>query len=160
MSTFYLDASALVKRYNPEIGSSWIEAQVDPSSGHSLITAEFTMAEVAAALAAKHRAPKGITLKERNDAMSDFLADCEIRYQLIPVDRHMIEQAVNLTQSYRLRGYDAIHLATALNVNHVLTKRSQSPLIFVAADDDLLAAAEAEGVAIVNPNRKAEYDLD
>ncbi len=51
MSTLYLDASALVKRYSSEIGSTWVETQVDPAPGHSLVTAEFTMAEVAAAIA-------------------------------------------------------------------------------------------------------------
>lgn len=152
MSTLYLDASALVKRYSPELGSAWVESQVDPSSGHNLMTAEFTMAEVAAALAAKHRAPQGITLKERDDAMSDFLADCDTRYQLIVVDRHVVEQAVDLTQNHRLRGYDAIHLATALTVNATLTAANLPPLTFVAADDDLLAAARAEGLATENPN--------
>lgn len=56
------------------------------------------------------------------------------------------------TQNHRLRGYDAIHLATALTVNAALTAANLPPLIFVAADDDLLAAARAEGLATENPN--------
>lgn len=152
MSTLYLDASALVKRYSSEIGSTWVETQVDPASGHSLVTAEFTMAEVAAAIAAKHRAPQGITREERDDAVSDFLSDCNTRYLLVAVDRHVIERAVDLTQNHSLRGYDAIHLATALTVNATLTAANLPPLIFVAADNDLLAAANTEGLATENPN--------
>lgn len=71
MTTFYLDASALVKRYSPERGSAWVETLTTRSPENSFVTAEFTMAEAAAAFAAKHRAPKGITLKERDDALSD-----------------------------------------------------------------------------------------
>ena len=57
-----------------------------------------------------------------------------------------------MTQNYRLRGYDAVQLAAALTANAVLTSAGLSPLIFAAADDDLLNAARAEGLAAENPN--------
>jgi len=155
VSTLYLDASALVKRYSSEVGSAWVETHVAALSGHSLVTAEFTIVEVAAALAAKHRAPQGITAKERDDIMGDFLADCESRYQLISVDRFIVERAVGLTQNHRLRGYDAIHLATALTVNNILIERDLSSLIFVAADNDLLVAANLERLTTENPNEQS-----
>lgn len=47
--------------------------------------------------------------------------------------------------------YDAVHLACALALNEPLVDSGQPPLIFVAADEDLLAAA-AEGLATDNPN--------
>ena len=53
---------------------------------------------------------------------------------------------------HRLRGYDAIQLATALMTNETLTAAGLPSLIFIAADDDLLAAARDEGLAADNPN--------
>ena len=73
MSVFYLDTSALVKRYFPEIGSAWIQSLTDPSAGHTLVVSTLTRVETAAALAAKHRAPGGITRAERDQAVSLLL---------------------------------------------------------------------------------------
>jgi len=51
-----------------------------------------------------------------------------------------------------LRGCDAIHLAAAVAVNWELLSKQLPPLTFVAADEDLLKAAEAEGLPTENPN--------
>ncbi len=152
MSHCYLDASAVVKRYSPEIGSVWVKTLTDPLSGHTIILGEITLAEAAAALAAKHRASGGISRKERDDAVSLFLGHCDVEYALVATTRSIIDQAVNLTQNHRLRGYDAVQLAAALAADKALTTASLPHLIFVAADGDLLAAANAQGLATENPN--------
>jgi len=123
MSAYYLDTSALVKRYFPETGSAWMLALTDPATGNDLILSELTMVEAAAAIAAKHRAPGGITLRERDDALNDMLRRCDTEYQLIPCSRSILERAVSLTQNHRLRGYDAVQLATALTVNGAVPRR-------------------------------------
>jgi predicted nucleic acid-binding protein len=56
VSVFYLDTSALVKRYLAEVGSAWVVALTDPSIGHTIITAEIAQVEAAAAIAARQRA--------------------------------------------------------------------------------------------------------
>jgi uncharacterized protein len=76
VSVFYLDTSALVKRYLPEIGSAWVETITDPSSGHTIVTAEIAQVEAAAAIAARQRAPSGITLQERDDAVDLLAVHC------------------------------------------------------------------------------------
>ena len=111
MSHFYLDASAIVKRYSPETGSAWIRSLIDPLSGHTLVLSEITLAEVAAALAIKHRVPGGITRRERDSALSLFLSHCQSEYELISVSRLIVDLAVRLTQDHKLRGYDAVQLA-------------------------------------------------
>ena len=83
--------------------------------------------------------------------MSRFLQDCAEHFLLLPVDRPVIDRAVTLTQNHRLRGYDAVQLATALVANDTLRQQSLSAPIFVASDDDLLAAATAERLLIDNP---------
>jgi predicted nucleic acid-binding protein len=87
VSPFYLDASAVVKRYSPETGSGWVKALTDPMVGHTLVLGEITLAEVAAALAAKHRAPGGITQQARDDTLALFLSHCDTQYELIALSR-------------------------------------------------------------------------
>ena len=60
MTDYYIDASALVKRYTRELGSTWGLQITEPSAQHTILLAEITLAEVAAALAAKQRAPGGL----------------------------------------------------------------------------------------------------
>jgi predicted nucleic acid-binding protein len=101
---FYLDASAVVKRYSPETGSMWVKALSGPMAGHTLLLGEITLAEVAAALAAEHRAPGGITQQERDEAVALFLSYCDTQYELIAIRRSVIDRAVSLTQKHWLRG--------------------------------------------------------
>lgn len=152
MSHFYLDASAIVKRYSPETGSAWVQEQIAPLAGHTVVLSEITLAEVAAALAAKHRASDGITQKERDDALALFLNHCDAEYALIAINRSIIDRAVSLTQGHKLRGYDAVQLATALVANETLSSAGLAQLTFVAADEDLLTAAEAKGLLTENPS--------
>jgi len=151
VTDYYLDASALVKRYADEPGSTWIRQLTDPHPQHTILLAEITLAEVAAALAAKHRAPGGITLEQRDRILSRFLQDCEEHCLLVPVDRSVIDRAVELTQHYRLRGYDAVQLATALVTSETLQSQNLPPPVFVASDEDLLSAAAAQNLPVENP---------
>jgi predicted nucleic acid-binding protein len=72
VSEYYLDASALVKRYADEPGSAWILEITEEHAQHTILLSEITLAEVAAALSAKQRAPDGITLQHRERALSHF----------------------------------------------------------------------------------------
>ena len=151
---FYLDASALVKRYVTEIGSSWIAALCADEDTNALGIANIGIVEVAAAFAAKRRGGF-ITTEEHDGLLTDLLVDAGERYRLVPVGPALISSAIHLTRQHRLRGYDAIHLACALSLNTTLTAGNATALIFVAADANLLAAAQAEGLTTENPNGHA-----
>jgi len=148
MSTLFFDSSALVKRYLTEIGSAWVAAQTTPDSNNVIVVAEITRVEVAAALAARHRAAGSITRDERDRLFRLLAQHHTTEYRAVPISITVADHAMNLTQAYRLRGYDAVQLAAALSAAAVLPG-----LVFVAADDDLLAAAHAEGLAAENPNQ-------
>ena len=152
MSVFYLDTSAMVKRYFPEAGTVWIQALADPANGHTLLLGELTLAETAAVIAAKQRASSGITLAERDGILLRFLQHCNDEYALVPISRSVVDRAVLLTQQYRLRGYDSVQLAAALLVNAQYLAAGMPGLTFMAADNDLIAAAQAEGLTVANPN--------
>jgi predicted nucleic acid-binding protein len=149
MSTFFLDSSALTKRYLTEIGSAWVSDLADPAAANILVVAEITRVEVAAALAARHRA-SAITQTERDLLVTLLLQHFDTEYRILAITPELTASAVALTQVYRLRGYDAVQLAVALAAAAVLPG-----LVFVAADDDLLAAARGEGLAAENPNQHA-----
>ncbi|MCX6048957.1 MAG: type II toxin-antitoxin system VapC family toxin [Chloroflexi bacterium] len=147
-----MDSSALVKRYLPELGSHWVANLTDQQNEHIINIAEVTQVEVAAALAARQRAPDGISRQLRDSAVNILAQHCKLEYNLVAMSPYVIDRAVNLTQRYRLRGYDAVQLATALVVNAVLFAANNTALIFVTADKDLLKAAKAEGLTAENPN--------
>ena len=152
MSNYYLDSSALLKRYVREAGSVWVNQISSIAHQHSIFTSELTLAEIAAVLAAKSRAPGGISKTRHKRLLSRFLEDCEQVYTLIPVQRLIIDRAVLLSQVYRLRGYDSVQLATAIAARNVLlAANSPAELIFVASDNDLLVAAQGENLLTETP---------
>ena len=146
----YFDSSALVKRYLAEMGSTWVQARCnDPA--RVITTVDLSRVEVAAAFAAKLRG-KFITQAEYQEALTKLAADAQKRYHLIPVTSQRVDEAIELTARHKLRGYDAVHLACALHLNQALLEDDLPPLTLVAADDDLLKAAQTEGLETENPN--------
>ncbi|GAB4396649.1 MAG: type II toxin-antitoxin system VapC family toxin [Anaerolineales bacterium] len=150
MSIFYLDTSALVKRYVAEPGSAWLESFV-MSPANLLFLSEIGVAETAAAFARYARTGQ-INSDMQAKLYASFLDDCKIRLMLIPVSSLMIITAANLTQKHPLRGYAAVHLACALNLNQQLKGEGLQPLRFLSADTILLKAAAAEGLQTENPS--------
>ncbi len=152
MTTYFLDASAVAKRYLTEAGSEYIADLVDQSSTNTIVLAEITRVEVAAALAARYRAGSNLMLEERDEAVALMLRHCDREYRMIPLTPGILGRAVKLTQSHKLRGYDAVQLGAALTTNETLLAAGLESLIFVTADDDLLQAAIAENLVSENPN--------
>ncbi len=151
MSVFYFDTSALVKRYVRETGTNWVRALTAPDVGHTILLSEIGIVEAAAAFSAKHRASGGINVHERDLAVSLLVQHCATEYDLLPADRVIVDRALLLTQIHPLRGYDAVHLASALTANLVLVNTRSSSLTFVVSDRDLQAAAIREGLAVDDP---------
>jgi hypothetical protein len=57
-----------------------------------------------------------------------------------------------LAERHALRGYDAVQLAAALELQTVLTASGLPALTLVSADAELNAAAAAEGLTVEDPN--------
>ena len=67
------------------------------------------------------------------------------------VETQRIDEAIELTARQKLRGYDAVHLACALYFNQILLQNKLSSLVLVTSDQELLQAAQAEGLITANP---------
>jgi len=149
-AVYYFDSSALVKRYAVETGTNWIMALCAEADNVQAI-AHIGLVEIAAALAGKQRG-RFLTLDKYDQLLAELVQDTQVDYFLITIDAAVIDQAIALTRRYKLRGYDAVHLACALALQQVLATAGGPDLTFIAADNDLLTAAAAEGFAVDNPN--------
>ncbi len=147
---YYLDTSALVKRYVFEVGSLWLLGLCELASGNVIATASITKVEAAAAFAVKHR-QKQLSLRLYNRLLQRLNDDFTHEYQLLSVDADLVEVATKLTQRHTLRGYDAIQLAAAMTLQQRLIQTRLPALQFLASDADLMIAAQGEGLSIDNP---------
>ena len=150
---FYLDSSALVKRYAVETGTEWVRALCSKPD-HVIVVALIGLVEVAAAVAGKLRG-RIIDQATGDVILTGLKADAATQYLLLDVNQYVVDEAIELTGRRRLRGYDAVHLACALRLNRALMDRRLPSLTLVAADNDLLKAAQAEGLETENPNLRS-----
>lgn len=146
MPIYYVDTSALLKRYIVENGSAWVRATLH-SPETDIIVSQLTLVEGVAALA---RRAKGGAFRPGDAAriIQQLKADFQQQFLVINVNSQLIEKAVDLAQQRALRGYDALQLATALMVRTLVVPEE---VTFVAADDELNAAAVLEGLPSINP---------
>jgi hypothetical protein len=59
---------------------------------------------------------------------------------------------MDLVQRHRLRGYDSVQLAGAVELQHLRESMGMVPFIFVCADENLNQCARLEGLTVTNPN--------
>jgi predicted nucleic acid-binding protein len=151
MADYYADSSALVKRHVLETGAAWFQSLAEPAAGNIIITSRISMAEVYSALNRRLREAH-LSILDYAQIATDFAAMCASEYEIIELTTTVIERARLLLERYPLRAYDAVQLASALIVSDALQAGNFPPLIFLAADDRLLIAARAEGLATDDPN--------
>ncbi len=134
----YLDASALVKRYVAESGSAEVASLI--AAAQAIGTAVVSRAEVAAALAKAVRVGL-VTRESAAAAINAFSADWQhlIRLQF---NEPLAARAGTLAWEHGLRGYDAVHLATALFWQETLGEA----ITVVTYDRELWRGAQASGL--------------
>lgn len=154
MADFYFDSSALVKRYVTETGSRWIIELFDSSLGHDAFVAAITPVEMIAAIARRARG-NFTTETDAATAIGLIRFDLQTRYQVIELTELLLARAMRLAEIHALRGYDAVQLAGALEVNAALLSNDLPPIVFVSSDRELNAVAVAEGLVVEDPNLHA-----
>lgn len=150
MSLYFLDSSALVKRYVTETGSDWIRALTAPAARNPVIIARITWVEVLSALARRRR-EASITPDDVKLAIQTFRYDLDTQYQVIELAPTLAKAAGDLVTKHPLRAYDAVQLASAMRVQ--ARALAEIPgLTFLTADGRLMSIAQAEGLSADNPN--------
>lgn len=151
MSSYYLDASALGKRFLSETGSKWVNGCFDSSAQHLLASSAVCGVEVASALARAHR-EKRISLLRRNMVLDQVREEMVSRIRSVRASESVLGLASEFAVTRNLRAYDAVHLATAVQLRSQLVSSGLPAPVFVSADARLLEAARAEQFETENPN--------
>lgn len=133
----YLDTSSLVKLYVAEIGSAEVRRLVDEAGVGATSVVAFPEARAAFVRLAREGT---LTAEQLASVRSGFLRDWESLLKVRALKR-VYERAGDLTEEHALRGFDALHLASFLE----LRDRAESEEVeFSAFDARLTAAAAAE----------------
>ena len=148
MNIWFLDTSAVVKRYVDEAGSAWIHGI---TASEMIIVSRITWVEVLSAFSRLKREGK-IDPGDILTAIQVFQYDWETLYRIVEIDLSVIGNAGQLVQKYPLRAYDSVQLASALGLYIFFSQADPKMFTFVSADNRLINAARAEGMPTDNPN--------
>ncbi len=151
MGAYYADTSALVKRYVHGQGTVWVTGLTDPANGHELYTVRLAGPEMIAALFRRSRVGS-ITAADATRAAYNFRLDWRHQYLVLEVTMSVADRAMGLAEKDGLRGYDAVHLAVALEIESRRLSLGLANVTFVSADDAQRRAASTNGLSVENPN--------
>jgi predicted nucleic acid-binding protein len=139
----FFDASAAAKRYFQEVGSDRV---IRLGSGtESFFSLTILHCELSSALNRKRRErslPRGAYPALKKQMREDVR-----KIQAIPINAELIELSLRLLDTHPLKTLDSLYLAGALGLQQAL----KEPVLFVAADRQILHAAQAEGLRTLNP---------
>jgi hypothetical protein len=143
--------SALVKHYHPELGTSKVDALLQISGLHQVLS-RLAVTETFSVFAGKARAGL-ITQVEFDKLCRRFLADTRGRFfwvaRLLVVHHREAERLLRTygpKQGKGIRTLDALQLAVAMDL------RNKGIIgTVISADARLLGVAQAEGLTVVDP---------
>jgi len=135
----YLDTSALVKLYAEEEERELVFEAVD--SSEAVATSTVAYAEASSALARRYR--KGNMSEGGYRRAAERLKREWSSYERLAVSDRVAYSAGELAHKYALRGFDAVHLASAL----YFAQRFEE-LSFLAFDARLVTAAKSASMSV------------
>lgn len=150
MAVLFFDTSALAKAYLPEVGSNWVRTQVAPATANRIVVLRLTEVELTSAVTRRRRSGL-LSVDAAEVALAEFRADLAREFFVIPLAASILAEAVLLVERYGLRAYDAVQLAGACETQRQRVIAGLPALTFVSSDNELNAAAIAEGFVIENP---------
>jgi len=137
----YCDTSALIKRYVEEKGAAQVNNLWESASAVS--TSVVAFAETMAVFSRKHK-ERVLSNIEYKEIVGQFKEDCR-HLLLVPVSGALNVAIEDLLKRHPLRGFDAIHLASA----QVFDVADNEDLLFACFDHALNNAAMKEGLKVI-----------
>ena len=137
----YCDTSALVKRYVREehsdlVRRAWREAR-------RVATSEVAFAEAMAAVAWRWR--NGDLTAKAHEKLRERISRDFLALVRVPISADLNHRIADLVLCYPLRGFDAIHLSSAL----LIREEVRGSVIFACFDNDLSSAASVAGLELL-----------
>jgi len=136
----YLDTGAIVKFYISEIGSETVKEIFDLSD--VLATSSIAYVETISTFTRINNEKKMSNSDYRN-IISNFKRDWEDLF-ILKIDNTIIKTAGQFIESYKIKGYDSLHLASAV----LLGQRINKIVNFCCWDKKLNEAASKENLSI------------
>jgi predicted nucleic acid-binding protein len=151
MHSFYLDASALAKRYVPENGSPLVDDILDKVPGERIYVLNVGAGEVVSILVRKRNAGV-ITDAYFGQVLVDFETEIVRSADInkLPISNRLATSSFSLIVAHSINATDAITLRSALAIAQKV-RVSGDDLVLAASDLRLLRAAQAEGLKTFNP---------
>jgi len=151
MPIYYFDSSAAVKKYVAEIGTGWVLTLFKPSANNVIYVSQISGVEVVSAFSRRFRLGS-LTQKAAQKSIARFKRDFQIRFRVLGLNDIIVFDAMRLSETYGLRGYDSVQLAVAIELEDRLVSSNLSSITFVSADNSLNQATQTEGLSVDNPN--------
>ena len=110
MTQYFLDSSALIKRYVTEVGTNWVRSITLPSSGNIIVVAHITQVEIVSGTMRRKR--EG-TITARTAHATRLLIDrhCSREYRVLGLTAQIAQKAEDLLEVHPLRAYDSISIS-------------------------------------------------
>jgi predicted nucleic acid-binding protein len=149
---YYFDTSALAKGYLQEERSADVvtileQTRTTPAAAR-VVVSRLAYPETASAIARREREGSLSALEAQRlyrELDADFTGP-ERPYEILEPAPAVVNEASALVRRHRLRGFDAVHLASAL----LVYRATPGAFTFAAADRRLAAAAGAEGLPLLD----------
>lgn len=148
---YFFDTSDLVKRHVNEAGSAWIRRLVQAKAGNRIYIARITAVEVTSAIT-RRRHGGDLSSAQAGAILGHFHRHLIHRYRVIELTPMLFSNAMREARKHRLRAYDAVQLAVALEIHRLRLDAGFGPITMVSADRELNNAALDEGLAVEDPN--------
>jgi predicted nucleic acid-binding protein len=157
---FFLDASALAKRYAPEVGTPLLNHLFALVALDRLYILNVAMAEVLSLLVRKKNAGR-LSLAAFSQAQVEFGAEIVSSRVLrkLVAGHTLVTASLPLIEVHSINATDAIILRWSLNLAARL-RSAGDDLILVASDQRLPRAAQAEGLVTFDPEAQSQVELD
>src|SRR6266849_4350253 len=159
MVSFWLDGSALAKRFVPETGSALVDFVLENVGEPRIYILNIGYAEVVSVLVRKKNAG---ALSAAQFAQALLNLDQEIIQSLgkhvLSFDNAVTADALALIVKHSINSTDAILLQVAMDVAQHL-RGGGDDLALVSSDQRLLRAAQAEGMITFNPESQDQAAL-
>ena len=160
MIFYFLDASALAKRYISESGTPLVNHLIRTVPEDRLILLIIGFGEILSILVRKKNS-KQITesfyYRSVVEFEKEFLNNPKILIQSVTDD--LVRNSLSLIESYSINATDAIILECALDLDYELRAKGDD-LVLVTTDIRLSNAAKSSGLKVWNPEADSQLDLE
>jgi uncharacterized protein len=148
MAVFYLDTSAILKRYRTESGSAVVDDLYDQQGTHdTLLTSLFTCLEFESVARGAFKG-KQLTQQAYHTLLGGLARDIGEYILVTSFTADRMIEAISLARAHALKAPDAMQFAAAAHVSRTITGGA---FVFVVSDKELLAAARELKMTTLDP---------